>query len=52
MSETPIARVSASKYDRPARVRVRLKGETDGPVYEGQRVVVPCKTCGQRKQVD
>lgn len=27
-------------------VRFKLKGAKDGPVYQGQVVVVPCKGCG------
>ena len=46
---TPTPRVSAAKYDPPAaRVRVRVKGSgTEGVVYQGQRVIVPCKNCSK-----
>jgi hypothetical protein len=52
MSQTPkpIPRVSAKHYAPwpapAAKVRFRLKGEVDGPVYQGQAVVTPCKSCG------
>lgn len=43
---TPIPRVSSKHYDRPARVRVRVKGSgTEGAVYEGQRLIQPCRNC-------
>ena len=47
---TPIPRVSAKKYppkDRAAKVRFRIKGEKDGPVFEGQKLVVPCRGCAK-----
>jgi hypothetical protein len=47
---TPIKRVSAKKYppkDRAAKMRFRIKGETDGPIYEGQKIILPCKGCGK-----
>jgi len=40
-----IARVK--KKPRTARVRMRLKGQKDGPVYQGQKVVRACKSCGK-----
>jgi hypothetical protein len=50
--ESNSPKVSASKYpgaaDSAFPVRFRIKGQPDGPVYAGQRVVMPCKTCGQR----
>jgi hypothetical protein len=50
-SPKPIPRVSAKHYaPQPAptatKVRFRVKGEADGPVYQGQVVVVPCRSCG------
>lgn len=48
----PIRKVSASKYPPsapspvPALIRVRLKGSLDGPIYQGQRIIQPCSTCG------
>ena len=33
---------------RAARVRMRLKGHADGPVYQGQALVRPCPGCGGR----
>jgi hypothetical protein len=31
---------------RPAEIRMRLKGRKDGPVFRGQELVRPCKSCG------
>lgn len=31
-----------------AKVRVRIKGEQDGPVFQGQVVIVPCLNCGRK----
>ena len=49
----PIPRVSAKHYaPQPApaaKVRFRLKGETDGPIYQGQHIITPCKSCGKQK---
>jgi hypothetical protein len=50
-SPKPIPRVSAKHYapqpaPTAAKVRFRVKGEADGPVYQGQVVVVPCRSCG------
>lgn len=28
-----------------AKVRFRIKGQTDGPIYQGQKIVTPCRTC-------
>ena len=52
----PLPRVSAKHYapmsapaPQPApaaKVRFRIKGETDGPIYQGQVAVVPCRSCG------
>ena len=48
----PPGRVRRPKADKPADpsgafpVKFRLKGEADGPVYSGQAVVIPCRTCG------
>lgn len=46
----PLPRVSAGHYaaaePRAAKIRYRLKGESDGPIYQGQRILVPCATCG------
>jgi len=44
---TPLPKVSAKKYpeSRPAQVRFRIKGNTDGPIYRGQELMRPCKTC-------
>ena len=49
---TPIRKVSAKHY-APAEaetfpVRFRIKGQKDGPVYTGQRLVVPCKDCEKK----
>lgn len=40
-----IPKVSAGKF----KVKVRVKGETDGPVFQGQKIVVPCKSCNPTK---
>ena len=53
----PIPRVSPKHYapqpaPQPApaaKVRFRLKGETDGPIYQGQVQIVPCAGCGKRQ---
>ena len=46
----PLPRVSAKHYGQQpapaAKVRFRLKGETDGPIYQGQVQIVPCAGCG------
>lgn len=44
--EPPLPRIRNSA----ARVKWRLKGAVDGPVYEGQREVIPCKNCGQKSK--
>lgn len=31
---------------RPARVRMRLKGRPDGPVFQGMEVIKSCASCG------
>lgn len=51
---TPLPKVSAIHYApqpaaRPAKVRFRLKGQLTGPLYQGQQLIVPCKTCTQPK---
>ena len=50
----PSGRVSASKYpgqvEAAARIRFRVKGEADGPVYQGQELIVPCVECQARMQ--
>jgi hypothetical protein len=53
-SPKPIPRVSAKHYapqpvPTAAKVRFRLKGETEGPIYQGQRIITPCKSCGKQK---
>lgn len=43
----PHPKVAAKHYvSRPAKVKLRIKGQPDGPVYQGQVVVVPCGSCG------
>ena len=48
---TPIPRIPAKKYpqaDRPAKMVFRVKGSgTEGALYEGQTLIVPCATCGK-----
>jgi len=41
-------KVSASKYtgNAAAKVKFRIKGQPDGPVYQGQSVIAPCRSCG------
>lgn len=29
-----------------AKVRWKIKGAAEGPVYQGQRLVTPCRGCG------
>ncbi len=31
-----------------AKIRMRIKGQSDGPVYQGQKLVAPCKGCGHK----
>lgn len=31
-----------------AKVRMRIKGNADGPVYQGQTMIRPCGDCGGR----
>lgn len=49
-SPKPIPRVSAKHYaPQPApaaKVKWRIKGQPDGPVYQGQEKVLSCRTCG------
>lgn len=46
----PLPRAGWGKRPRgAARVKWRVKGNDDGPVYRGQKVVRPCKGCGNRK---
>ena len=49
----PLPRVSAKHYaqqqDKTAKVKWRIKGNPDGHVYQGQRKVIGCKTCGGTK---
>jgi hypothetical protein len=40
------------RKDAAAKVRFRIKGEVGGPIYQGQRIVVPCKTCGGKPKLD
>lgn len=52
----PLPRVSAKHYaaaatqkeepQEAAKVRFRLKGAADGPIYQGQNIHTPCATCG------
>lgn len=50
----PLPRVSAKHYaaaaqpedPQAAKVRFRLKGAADGPIYQGQNIHTPCATCG------
>lgn len=48
-----IPRVSAKHYGlvqpRTAKVRFRIKGETDGPIYQGQTKIKACQSCGQSR---
>lgn len=55
MSDDPFApenfggvKMPRQSGSRPAKVRIRLKGNTDGPVFEGAKEVQPCKTCGPK----
>lgn len=43
-SPSPIHKVSSGKY--PAKVRFRIKGQPEGPVFQGQEIIHPCKGCG------
>lgn len=46
----PLPRAGWGKRPRgPARVKWRIKGEVDGPVYQGTREVRPCRGCAQRR---
>lgn len=50
-SPRPLPKVSAAKYnqavteDRAARMKWKLKGNEDGPIYQGQVKVGKCRTC-------
>ena len=33
---------------RAAYVKVKLKGQPDGPIYQGAAIVIPCASCGGR----
>jgi hypothetical protein len=48
---TPLPKVSASKYaPAAAKVIFRVKDSgTQGVLYQGQRVVTPCKNCPSPK---
>lgn len=46
----PLPRGGPGKDHRAARIRWRLKGATDGPVYEGQQEIRPCIGCGARRR--
>ena len=45
----PIPRIPADKYaPKAAKVRFRVKGSgSEGNVYEGQKLVIPCTNCGK-----
>jgi len=46
----PHPKVSAAKYrETAAKVMWRIKGNPDGPIYEGQKVITPCKSCSKPK---
>ena len=36
---------------RPALVKWRLKGNLDGPIYEGSQIIKPCAGCGQPRDM-
>lgn len=40
----------AEPVETTAKVRFRIKGEEDGPVFQGQRIVKACGGCGSKKQ--
>lgn len=51
---TPPPRVSAKNYpgeNRAAKVRIRIKGEPDGPVYQGQEIIQPCDGCAEKSRL-
>jgi hypothetical protein len=45
----PHPKISAKHYapapPAAAKVRFRIKGQSDGPVYQGQKIVTPCASC-------
>lgn len=41
----PLPKVSASKYAKSAKVKWKIKGNKDGAVYQGQKIVGKCKFC-------
>jgi hypothetical protein len=53
--EKPLRRVNARKYPPPPAddsngtfaVRFRIKGQNDGPVFQGQKIIMPCKGCNK-----
>jgi hypothetical protein len=51
-SPRPHPKISSEKYQQSAQavsevaqVKWRLKGNQDGPVYQGQQLVTKCPTC-------
>jgi hypothetical protein len=50
----PLPRVSAKHYgNQAAKVRFRVKGNADGPIYQGQVQIVPCAGCsGAKRKID
>jgi hypothetical protein len=45
---TEMARRFGSPDPAAAKVRFRLKGETEGPLYQGQALIVPCLNCARK----
>jgi len=43
----PIPAVSGAAFTRAARVKVKIKGASDGPIFEGSKVISPCRGCPQ-----
>lgn len=55
MKPLPLPKVSAKHYapqpPAAAKIRWRLKGACDGPIYQGQKEITPCQGCRGRKKV-
>lgn len=46
----PHPRISPKHYApepaKTAKVRWRIKGHQEGPIYQGQQEITPCQACG------
>jgi hypothetical protein len=42
----PIREISQEAHTRSARMKFKIKGHQEGPIYEGQKKIWTCKSCG------